>query len=127
MTFGAFFNEASTSQKAQPKLFPITTSDLTGVLGSSFRGQVGYETPRPKGPGAKTYVLTLFALSAKLKIIQPLSEVDFLTGMDGMRAKTLSISCLYMSHTRLADSNTPSPPPPRPSPNPGAPPGMPTP
>jgi phosphatidylethanolamine-binding protein (PEBP) family uncharacterized protein len=39
-----------------------------GKLGASFKGQVGYEPPHSQGPGAKTYVLTLYALSSELKI-----------------------------------------------------------
>ncbi len=35
-----------------------------GTLGASFKGQIGYEPPHSQGPGAKTYVLTLYALSA---------------------------------------------------------------
>jgi phosphatidylethanolamine-binding protein (PEBP) family uncharacterized protein len=35
-----------------------------GSLGTGFRGKVGYEPPHSKGPGPKTYVLSLYALSA---------------------------------------------------------------
>jgi len=35
-----------------------------GTLGSSFKGKAGYEPPHSQGPGAKTYVLTLYALSS---------------------------------------------------------------
>lgn len=39
-----------------------------GRLGVGFKGQPGYEPPHSKGPGAKTYVLHVYALSAEPKI-----------------------------------------------------------
>jgi phosphatidylethanolamine-binding protein (PEBP) family uncharacterized protein len=39
-----------------------------GTLGRSFKGQAGYEPPHSQGPGAKTYVLTLYALSSASSI-----------------------------------------------------------
>ena len=39
-----------------------------GKVGTSFKGQPGYEPPHSQGPGAKTYVLTIYALSAPLQI-----------------------------------------------------------
>lgn len=89
------------------------TKDV-GVLGSSFRGEVGYEPPHSKGPGAKTYVLTLFALSSELEFSQPASKVDFVTIMAAMQGKILAGSDLSVTYTRTANS---SPPPPRPPPS----------
>lgn len=39
-----------------------------GKVGTSFKGQVGYEPPHSQGPGAKTYVVTVYALSAPPQI-----------------------------------------------------------
>jgi hypothetical protein len=46
-----------------------------GTLGISFKGQIGYEPPHSKGPGAKTYVLTLYALSSAPQMNMAASQV----------------------------------------------------
>ncbi|OYW15393.1 MAG: hypothetical protein B7Z55_15075, partial [Planctomycetales bacterium 12-60-4] len=38
-----------------------------GKLGAAFRGGAGYEPPHSKGPGAKTYLLHVYALSEEAK------------------------------------------------------------
>jgi phosphatidylethanolamine-binding protein (PEBP) family uncharacterized protein/Ca2+-binding EF-hand superfamily protein len=50
-----------------------------GKLGVGFKGEVGYEPPHSQGPGAKTYVLHVYALSAEPKI----------TGASGVRREAL--------------------------------------
>ena len=48
--------------------------DVQGVgsLGNnSLNRSVGYAPPHSKGPGAKTYVLTVYALSAPVQITPP--------------------------------------------------------
>ena len=50
-----------------------------GKLGVGFKGAVGYEPPHSQGPGAKTYVLHVYALSAEPKI----------TGASGVRREAL--------------------------------------
>ena len=46
-----------------------------GKLGPGFKGQIGYEPPHSQGPGPKTYVLTVYALSAPAQLNQPAREV----------------------------------------------------
>ena len=43
-------------------------SQTIGKLGTGFKGAIGYEPPNSKGAGAKTYVLTMYALSAPLEL-----------------------------------------------------------
>lgn len=96
-----------------------------GILGNSFRGQIGYEPPHSKGPGAKTYVLTLFAISRPLEITIPAAKVDFETVMTAMKGSILAATDLSVIHTRAGNSAE-GPPPPRPrpqsEPKPGPPP-----
>jgi len=61
---------------------PAGTSNLpknvsgVGVLGNnSINGRVGYAPPHSKGPGAKTYVYTLYALSEPVKLNAPPADV----------------------------------------------------
>ena len=54
---------------------PKNVKDV-GTLGAGFKGQIGYEAPHSKGPGAKTYTLTLYALSAPAKITVPPGQVN---------------------------------------------------
>ncbi len=86
-----------------------------GILGSSFRGHIGYEPPHSKGPGAKTYVLTLFAISRPLEITLPAVKVDFDTVMTAMKGSILAAADLSVVHTRTGNG-VEDPPPPRPRP-----------
>lgn len=83
---------------------PATTSSLkqgsqhVGKLGTGFRGRVGYEPPKSKGPGAKTYVITLYALSAPLTLenLRTVGRQDLLAAIKG---KVLASSSLRVIHT----------------------------
>ncbi len=46
-----------------------------GKVGASFKGLAGYEPPHSQGPGDKTYVLTVYALSAPPRMTQMPNEV----------------------------------------------------
>lgn len=70
-----------------------------GKEGSGFRGEVGYEPPHSKGPGTKTYTLTLYALSAPLKLKQPATEVNREVLLAAMKGKVLASSALRVTHT----------------------------
>ena len=53
---------------AEQRALPANAHDI-GVLGSNgINRRVGYAPPHSKGPGAKSYTLTLYALSAPLQI-----------------------------------------------------------
>ncbi|MDP1586744.1 MAG: YHYH protein [Prosthecobacter sp.] len=71
-------------------------SQKIGKLGTGFKGQVGYESPRSKGPGAKTYVLTLYALNEPLKVAGTPGREELLAAMKG---KVLASSSLRVVHS----------------------------
>ncbi|HBJ82807.1 MAG TPA: hypothetical protein DDZ88_02810 [Verrucomicrobiales bacterium] len=71
-------------------------SQKIGKLGTGFKGGVGYEPPRSKGPGAKTYVLTLYALNEPLKIAGTPGREELLAAMKG---KVLATSSLRVVHS----------------------------
>jgi hypothetical protein len=71
-----------------------------GILGTSFKGMVGYEPPHSQGPGAKTYVLTVYALSAPPQIALPEREVSRDLLLTSMKDKVLASASLNVSHSR---------------------------
>jgi len=81
-----------------------------GTLGSNFRGQIGYEPPHSKGPGAKTYTLTLFALSSPVDTNASGTKMDFETIMAAMKGKILAATDLTVVYTRAANASDPQPP-----------------
>ena len=96
---------------------PATTTSLpknvkgVGKIGTSFKGQLGYEPPHSQGPGAKTYVLTVYALSAPLQITQQPREVNRDVLLAAMKDKVLASSSLSVVYTRSgAAGEGPRPP-----------------
>ena len=97
---------------------PATTTALpknvkgVGKLGTSFKGQIGYEPPHSQGPGAKTYVLTVYALSTPLQITQQPREVNrdvLLAAMEGKVLASASLSVVYTrGGTAVNDAQKPS-------------------
>lgn len=98
---------------------PSSTTSLpknvqgVGKVGTSFKGQIGYEPPHSQGPGAKTYVLTLYALSAPLEITQSPREVNGDVMLEAMKDKVLASASLSVVYARGASSSNDSQPPPR--------------
>lgn len=89
---------ASKIEKDEPKI---------GNLGVGFRGQLGYEPPHSKGPGPKTYTLTLYALSESLNITQPPEKVTrevLIEAMTGKILATASLRVVYTSKGGAGDS-----------------------
>jgi phosphatidylethanolamine-binding protein (PEBP) family uncharacterized protein len=85
-----------------------------GVLGSNFQGRAGYQPPHSKGPGEKTYVLTLYALSSALDIRGPAESVNYNTMLSAMQGKVLASTDLSVVYNRTGTANEPRPgPPPR--------------
>jgi phosphatidylethanolamine-binding protein (PEBP) family uncharacterized protein len=70
-----------------------------GKVGTGFKGQLGYEPPHSKGPGAKTYVLTIYALSVPLELTQAPREVNREVLLAAMKGKVLAHSSLRVVHT----------------------------
>ncbi|MFO1484297.1 MAG: YHYH protein [Verrucomicrobiaceae bacterium] len=74
---------------------PKNVTDI-GKLGTGFKGEIGYEPPHSKGPGAKTYVITLYALSEPLKVAGKPGREELITAMNG---KVLANSSLRVVHS----------------------------
>ena len=68
-----------------------------GKLGVGFKGGVGYEPPHSKGPGAKTYVLHVYALSAEPKITGTASvnREALLAAIEGKILAKADLSVVY--------------------------------
>lgn len=98
---------------------PKNVKDI-GTMGTGFKGQIGYEPPHSKGLGAKTYVVTLYALSAPLAITRPPREVDRDVLLAALQDKVLASASMKLVYERaVADApqpkeNTKPAPPPRP-------------
>ena len=75
-----------------------------GKVGTSFKGKVGYEPPRSQGPGAKTYVFTVYALSEPLHITQQPSDVNRDVLLRAMKDKVLASSSLSVVYARSGDA-----------------------
>ena len=91
---------------------PASTTNLPknaqgiGKAGTSFKGVIGYEPPHSQGPGAKTYVLTVYALSAPLAVTQSPREVNrdvLLAAMKDNVLASASLNVVY-SHDRNSAS-----------------------
>ena len=71
-----------------------------GKVGASFRGAVGYEPPHSQGPGAKTYVLSVYALSAPPQIALPEREVSRDVLLTSMKDKVLASASMNVTYSR---------------------------
>jgi phosphatidylethanolamine-binding protein (PEBP) family uncharacterized protein len=81
-----------------------------GSLGVSSRSDhAGYVPPHSKGPGARTYIFTLYALSAPPPLDVSSAEVTAEALLAAMKDKILDSADLSVSHTRykLADGSPP--------------------
>ena len=85
---------------------PKNARDI-GHLGASFRGGTGYEPPHSQGPGAKTYIITLYALSAAPAITQPPREVTRDTLLAAIKDKVLASASLPVTSTRSSSGGGP--------------------
>ncbi len=74
---------------------PKNVTDI-GKLGTGFKGEIGYEPPMSKGPGAKTYVITMYALSEPLKVAGSPGREELISAMHG---KVLANSSLRVVHS----------------------------
>ena len=74
-----------------------------GTLGSSFKGKTGYEPPHSKGPGAKTYVITLYALSAAPQISAATSQVTGKILSAALKDHVLASADLSVVYSRVGE------------------------
>jgi hypothetical protein len=72
-----------------------------GTMGNnSVTRRAGYAPPHSKGPGAKTYVLTLYALSAPLQISTPPEQTNRNVILAAMKDRVLATAELKVVYTR---------------------------
>ncbi len=71
-------------------------SQRIGKIGTGFKGEVGYEPPHSKGPGAKTYVITMYALTEPLKVAGSPGREELIAAM---KDKVLASSSLRVVHS----------------------------
>jgi phosphatidylethanolamine-binding protein (PEBP) family uncharacterized protein len=84
-----------------------------GKLGAGFRGQPGYEPPHSKGPGAKTYVLHVYALSAEPKPSggdRGVTREALLAAMGDTILAKADLSVVYSRGGVVGESPQPTPP-----------------
>ncbi len=67
---------------------------------NSVNGKIGYAPPHSKGPGEKTYILTLYALSSPLELKVAPGEVTREVLLAAMKGKVLGNSELQVVYTR---------------------------
>jgi phosphatidylethanolamine-binding protein (PEBP) family uncharacterized protein len=78
-----------------------------GTLGNNgITRREGYAPPHSKGPGAKTYVITLYALSAPLEMAEPPARVNREVLLAAMEGKVLGSVDLRVNYTRPGDGDT---------------------
>ncbi|MRR52408.1 MAG: YbhB/YbcL family Raf kinase inhibitor-like protein, partial [Rhodocyclaceae bacterium] len=87
---------------------PATTRHLprnvsgVGKLGNnSVNGRTGYAPPHSKGPGAKNYVYTVYALSAPVQLDVPPAQVSRDVLLSAMKDRVLAAAELKVVYTRL--------------------------
>ncbi len=68
-----------------------------GKLGTGFKGEIGYEPPQSKGPGAKTYVITMYALSERVTPAGTPGREELLAAMKGKVLASSSLRVLHVS------------------------------
>ena len=74
-----------------------------GTLGNnSVNHKTGYAPPHSKGPGPKTYILTVYALSAPVEISVPPSEVNRSILLAAMKNSILDSAELRVVYDRTA-------------------------
>lgn len=68
-----------------------------GKLGTGFKNQIGYEPPHSKGPGAKTYVITMYALNEPLQVTGQPGREELLAAMKGRVVASSSLRVVHVS------------------------------
>lgn len=84
-----------------------------GTLGTGFKGRIGYEPPHSRGPGAKTYVLSLYALSAAPNVTVPPAQVNYEVIMAALKDRILAsadLNVVYTSNNGNSGDNAPKDP-----------------
>jgi Raf kinase inhibitor-like YbhB/YbcL family protein len=92
---------------------PRNVQEGIGILGNnSVNGKTEYAPPHSKGPGAKNYIYTVYALSAPVSVSVEPEQVNRDVLLDAMKGKILAIAELKTVYERNV-SDTPEPRPER--------------
>jgi len=103
---------------ADAKCLPKNVKGVGTLGNNSINGRTEYAPPHSKGPGPKTYIYTLYALSAPPTITVPPKEVSREVLLDAMKGRILGSAELKVVYTRFPgpeetrDREGPPPPPP---------------
>ena len=82
-----------------------------GTLGNnSVNNRTGYAPPHSKGPGAKTYIYTVYALSAPPQLNVSPDRVNRELLLAAMQERILGTAELQVVYTRSSDGNRPGQP-----------------
>lgn len=82
-----------------------------GTLGNnSVNHQIGYAPPHSKGPGPKTYVYTVYALSAEPQIDAPSAQVTRDVLLAAMQDRILAKAEMHVVYTRPPEAFQPRQP-----------------
>jgi Raf kinase inhibitor-like YbhB/YbcL family protein len=97
---------------------PKNVQDVGTLGNNSINGKTEYAPPHSKWPGAKTYILTVYALSAPPNISVPPAQVNRDALLAAMKDRILATAELHVVYTRFPEpdagppGNAPPPPPP---------------
>lgn len=72
------------------------------VANDSVNGRIAYAPPHSRGPGAKTCIYTLYALSAPVKLDVPLAQVSREVLLAAMKDTILATAELRVVFSRPA-------------------------
>lgn len=81
-----------------------------GTVGTGFKGRIGYEPPHSRSPGAKSYVLSLYALSAPPNVTVPPAQVNYDVIMAALKDRILASADLSVVYTSKNGDSTDSAP-----------------
>ena len=87
---------------ADTKSLPKNVKNVGALGNNSVNGRTEYAPPHSKGPGPKTYIYTVYALSAPVELTVKPSEVTRAVLLDAMRDRTLATAELKVVYTRPA-------------------------
>jgi Raf kinase inhibitor-like YbhB/YbcL family protein len=85
---------------ADTKILPRNVKSVGTLGNNSVNGRVEYAPPHSKGPGPKTYIYTVYALSAPVKVDVPASQVSREVLLAAMKDSILATAELKVTYSR---------------------------
>ena len=90
---------------AELRALPKAVKDVGRVGNNSVNRRVGYAPPHSKGPGAKSYVLTLYALTEPLELATSPAETNRDVLLAAMKDRVLAQTELTVVYTRAGEGD----------------------